>query len=77
MKAELAEKWGDPSKYQRRTRETTTKMAEIAMEKLKDFTNTINFILKQNNVQNVKNILRKKFKVYKPVSKPQKISKTI
>ena len=41
MKAELAEKWGDPSKYQRRTRETTTKMAEIAMEKLKDFTNTI------------------------------------
>jgi FlaA1/EpsC-like NDP-sugar epimerase len=43
----------------------------------KDFTNTINFILKQNNVQNVKNILRKKFKVYKPVSKPQKISKTI
>jgi FlaA1/EpsC-like NDP-sugar epimerase len=43
----------------------------------KDFTNTLNFILKQNSVQNVKNILRKKFKVYKPVFKPQKISKTI
>jgi hypothetical protein len=41
MKMELATKWGDPSKYQRRTRETTVKMAQIAMNKLKDFTNTI------------------------------------
>lgn len=41
MKMELVSKWGSPSTYQRRTKEPTLKMAQIAMGQLKDFTNTI------------------------------------
>jgi hypothetical protein len=44
MKRQLAKDFGNPHTYQRRTREATEKMAQIAIEKLGDFTNTIHTI---------------------------------
>ena len=41
MRKKISEDFGNPLTYQRRTKEATAKMAEIAMSKLKDFTNTI------------------------------------
>ena len=44
MKQQLTKDFGNPHTYQRRTREATEKMAEIAMDKLGDFTNTIHTV---------------------------------